>query len=1282
MRLLYLLSLLFISPIPLYAAIVLDHTLHSTTNTLVNNHIPETVGIRVGNNLFHSFEQFNLQQGEIATFSGNSEIQNIISRVTGGKASFIDGVIRSTIPDANFYLLNPAGLQFGANARLDIQGSFHATTADYVKLSDGGRFDATNPQDSLLTTAPVSAFGFLQAAAPIQIQGYGELNADNNVMTTGLSVPTGQTLSLIGGDINIERGSFFYTESINNRGKAITSTQRLPSLSAPSGRLNLIATASAGELHLNHTNLDLSSFSQLADIQIQDKSQLHVNGTSNGQVLIRAGQFILQDSQIQAHTNGNTNGSYIDIQADQIDLTQGSQISTQTSGHADGAKIHLQAQNVTISGQNADTVQLYPLLSKATSIGRGGDIHVQADSIEITDNDLESSADASGKGGDIRLEAQQDVKLKESIIYANAFSQETDAGDSGSVFIKADNIEISGGMINVGVFGSGQGGNIELRAKHNVDLIENVHLYSDAYVGRGNGGDTIVEAQNITLKDGAFIDTTAKNHLGDAGKIILKASGTVTISGVSQEGKGKASALKSGSLSLGKSTTGKGGLIQVEAGNLILTDGGLISSSSDAPAWGQSSDAGQIIIRVTGETKLSGANEFGENREGFGSGIYASTIGVDNNTGNSGSIDLQTGSLVIEKGAVIATNTNTQAQGGDITIVAQGDVHISGTAEGLVTKDAGNTQLRYVSEFSPKTHNQSTSGIYARTTGTDGESGQGGSITLSANQLILIDQGQISTSSIGDGQAGNISLNVNQLTMDSRSLIASDSHAANQYVYANEAERNEQMLVAGDVVKVLDSAGRIAYYAHNGSNLMRINYIHSVSDMQALQELTKTYLIRNGDVVRVEETGLRYMYEDLYGVFQVWTAFDESQGILEFDTKEALFTAVDGWYDGVKRPVPYPYGTVMRVKDAGDGKPATYVYSGLLDPFNNYYLAKPISLHRYEANNLSELQALPEKQSIANGALAILTAQQQTNYFIYNDGQWLDLHDNETHTVQNLAEQNELTVTHTGYIAELTDTGATQVYDGQQWVDLNARYRVNDLSQRNAIQANTGDIVTVESAENGQATQYIYSNNQWLTQIKGGNAGQLTLNVQDQIYLSGGSQITTESVSAGGGSIDIQALGSMFLNNAQISTSVQEGAGNGGNLTIAEPQFLTLNHTNAIAQAYKGYGGNILITAQEFIQSSDSLVSASSDLGIDGHVNISSPDRNIGNNLILLSKDFLKPIAIVDPCQQIRHPENMPKTDASFSLKANMYRHINDSLDNWQPQNTMQRFSSYSLSCE
>ena len=154
--------------------------------------IPDTSGTTLGSNLFHSFGAFNIHAGESATFTGPGSIDHVISRVTGGSASQIDGLLRSTIPTADLYLINPAGLMLKENATLDINGSFYGSTADALRFSDGSVFNASNPPDTVLTTAPPASFGFLNGnPAPITVD------------RSDLTVPSGATLSLVGGDISI-----------------------------------------------------------------------------------------------------------------------------------------------------------------------------------------------------------------------------------------------------------------------------------------------------------------------------------------------------------------------------------------------------------------------------------------------------------------------------------------------------------------------------------------------------------------------------------------------------------------------------------------------------------------------------------------------------------------------------------------------------------------------------------------------------------------------------------------------------------------------------------------------------------------------------------------------------------------------------------------------------------------------------------------------------------------------------------------------------------------------
>ncbi|MDM8567945.1 filamentous hemagglutinin N-terminal domain-containing protein [Thiotrichales bacterium HSG1] len=132
----YLLTIsLLVTTLSLNAEVITDGTLGQNINLSGPNfQITPDLGQQHGGNLFHSFQNFNLNSSESATFSGPNSVQNILSRVTGGNPSNIDGQLRSTIPNADFYFLNPYGIMFGPNARLDVQGSFHASTADYLTL--------------------------------------------------------------------------------------------------------------------------------------------------------------------------------------------------------------------------------------------------------------------------------------------------------------------------------------------------------------------------------------------------------------------------------------------------------------------------------------------------------------------------------------------------------------------------------------------------------------------------------------------------------------------------------------------------------------------------------------------------------------------------------------------------------------------------------------------------------------------------------------------------------------------------------------------------------------------------------------------------------------------------------------------------------------------------------------------------------------------------------------------------------------------------------------------
>ena len=246
--------------------------------------ISHELGSIKGSNLFHSFSEFNLANGESATFSGPAAISNILSRVTGVNPSNIDGTLRSTIDGANLYFLNPNGVFFGPNAQIDVSGAFVVSTADAIRLQDGVLFDESAAVDTL-TTAPPAAFGFSGNDA-------GSITFVGNEIVIG----DGKSFAAVGGDITIDGAK----------------------IKAPGGQVNLLSAASAGEAVFVTENgdLDRSGINVLGNVSITGSSEVNVDDVGGGRIFIRGDQVVLEDSVLTARTSGDEAGQGVDIAID------------------------------------------------------------------------------------------------------------------------------------------------------------------------------------------------------------------------------------------------------------------------------------------------------------------------------------------------------------------------------------------------------------------------------------------------------------------------------------------------------------------------------------------------------------------------------------------------------------------------------------------------------------------------------------------------------------------------------------------------------------------------------------------------------------------------------------------------------------------------------------------------------------------------------------------------------------------------------------------------------
>ena len=524
--------------------------------------IKAELGQQYGNNLFHSFEWFNLNKEETATFSGPDNITNIITRVTGGQRSSIDGQLISNIPLADLYLINPDGFIFGPHASIDLQGSLHISTASQLRLGDSGTFETRYPENSLLISAPPSAFGFLEnQSATIEVE------------RSSLTMQENQNLSMLGGDILINRGQ----------------------LTAFSGRINLAAITKAN-LKSTPTGLDVDNNAQLGKISFKN-SNVDVGKLGRGDIYIRGGQFFLDDSDISVNTEVDQNSSVIGIDVNELHLN-GSDIDSRAFGPRQGGPISIKVAGKTIL--EGDSHIRTSSMNTVPPAGNAGNIFLSSQYLELLNSTISTTTEGPGKGGNITIEVDHHFNLIGSTIQASSTSEADDivAGDAGRIFIRARDLSLSGSArIDNSTFGVGLGGNISLEITDNLRLNDDAIISADSF-GLGNAGNIYVHTTALAMNNGR-ISTSAEN--ADGGNIIINARTrfemnnsllSTTVSGGLGNGGNLAIGnphffCLTGSQVIANASGGNGGLILIITGAHFDLLGSAISASSDTGLDGE-----------------------------------------------------------------------------------------------------------------------------------------------------------------------------------------------------------------------------------------------------------------------------------------------------------------------------------------------------------------------------------------------------------------------------------------------------------------------------------------------------------------------------------------------------------------------------------------------------------------------------------------------------------------------------------------------------------------------
>ncbi|MDM8567782.1 filamentous hemagglutinin N-terminal domain-containing protein [Candidatus Halobeggiatoa sp. HSG11] len=463
----------------IYSEVILDGSLGPNIHLQGPQfNIDASLGQLHGSNLFHSFQQFNINDGEIATFSGPDTVNNIIGRITGG-TSFINGTLNSTIPQANLYLLNSKGFLLGENAKLDLQGSFYLTTANKLYLSDNEVFTAQLGQTNILTSSPPSAFGFLDSGT-ITIQ------------KSGLVVNKDKTLSISANEINLDGGR----------------------LRATSGHINLAAITND---NLKIPPKTFNIHSTKGKITLKNNATVDVGKQGTGDIYINGGQLFISESTIVTNTEAGTNSGIININVNSLLLDEEANIESRAFNiDQKGNNIVLNVAETTTLMQ-ASKIRTSSLSRKAQA-GNSGNIILNTKLLNLYDNSLISTTTyGPGLGGNINITAIEDININNAVIQASSKPSKSDsnAGNAGQIVIKSRNLNMfNSGKIDSNTFGKGQGGNVILNISYMLN-INDALISADSLEASGNAGDIRLKTAILEMNNGTISTATDRARGGN-----------------------------------------------------------------------------------------------------------------------------------------------------------------------------------------------------------------------------------------------------------------------------------------------------------------------------------------------------------------------------------------------------------------------------------------------------------------------------------------------------------------------------------------------------------------------------------------------------------------------------------------------------------------------------------------------------------------------------------------------------------------------------------------------
>ncbi|NEO44488.1 MAG: filamentous hemagglutinin N-terminal domain-containing protein, partial [Moorea sp. SIO4A3] len=1221
-------------PLVCSAQIVPDNTLSNNSIVTPNSNIIEiTGGTSAGGNLFHSFSQFSVLTGNTAFFNNSVTIENIISRVTGGSISTIDGLIRAN-GSANLFLINPNGIVFGSEASLDIGGSFIGSTANSIKFADDSEFSATNPQEPPLLTINIPTglqYGSQGNPGGIVINGPGNnlsinpatFAVNRDTRPVGLEVQSGKTLALVGGDVAVAGGN----------------------LTTAGGRIELGSVQGEGLVTLTPGNLgwtlSYEDVGQFQDITFSQAASVSTSGNDGGEIQVQGrrvtvseGSAILADTQrsgaggsltvkatealevigTAANNDFSTrlstdvapgatgNGGNLVIDTEQLRVADGAQISSGTFSSGNAGTLTVTAAEVeVIAGSNSGPSGLFvPVGPGAT--GNGGNVTINTEHLRVTDGaQIAASTFGFGDGGDLLVQAKEvdligtAFGLFPSSLLANVEAGAT--GNGGNLFIDTERLRlVDGAQISANIFGIGNAGSLSVKAQ-DVQLTgtSTAEVPSGLFTevrpnAIGNGGNLTIETENLQLSDGAQISATTFGE-GNAGSIRVQAT-EMELIGTSPEG------LLSGLFAnVEPDAIGNGGNVTINTEGLRLSDGAQIS----AITRGQG-DAGSIEVKAT-EVELIGTSP-----EGLASGLFTDVRAGA--IGNGGQLTIETENLQLSDGAQISANTFGQGDAGSIRVQATEMELIGTSSEELPTGLLANVEPNAI--------------------------GNGGNLTINTESLRLSDGAQISAITSGTGNAGSLTVQAIDLQLSGTSPQGLASGLFTD-VRTGAIGNGGQLTINTDGLRLSDGAQIAANTLGQGNagslTIQAIDLQLSGTSTEglptALLANVEPEAIGDGGDLTIETESLQLsdgaqiaattFGEGNAGSINVNATDVELIGTSPQELASGLFTEVQREAIGNGNDLTI---NTERLQ-LSDGAQIAATTFGEGDAGSINVNATDVELIGTAMDLPSAIVANVELDAIGNGGDLILEterlrlvdgAQVATNTRGEGNGGTLTVQAQEIELIgkSDLGASGLLA----NAIAGTGNGGKLEVFTDQLIIRDGATISVSNFQSNDRLDPGLGEAGDIEIVANS-----IELSNSGADTPNGGgitasnfSAGGGNITISANQIKTDRSTITATSELSGGGDIDITSDLLFLSNQSAISTSVNDSTGGGGDIKINSDFVVVVENSNITANAIFGPGGNILITTQGLFLSPDSQITASSEFGVDGVVNISNPDptQNLG----------------------------------------------------------------------